>query len=140
MNHRTNAVWFFLLIILASVIALQILSMVRSDRFYVALNKIEDVIEEGVNPQDKPGGLHAVEEYPGEDGDWLIWAFRVEPKTLNQINVDSDIYSRWITELNIFEPLMAYDFDAMKLKPYLADSYEISDDGLEIMFHLLNMV
>jgi peptide/nickel transport system substrate-binding protein len=137
MSHRANVAGFFLFILLAAIIVLQILSMVRSDRLYVALNKIEQSIESD-NSQVKPQTLSkpAGETYPGDDGDWLIWAFRVEPKTLNQINVDSDIYSRWITELNIYEPLMAYDFDTMKLKPYLADRCEISDDGLEITFHL----
>ena len=129
MSHRTNAVWFFLLFLLAGVIALQILSMMRSDRFYVALNRIERDIE-GDDSQAKSDTASKIsqpagETYPGEDGDWLIWAMPVEPKTLNQINVDSDIYSRWITELNIYEPLMVYDFDTMKLKPHLADSYEI---------------
>jgi len=140
MSHRTNAVWFFLLFFLAGVITLQILSMVRSDRIYIALNKIGRSIE-GDDSQAKPETASknfqpAGETYPGDDGDWLIWAMLVEPKTLNQINVDNDIYSRWITLLNIYEPLMVYDYDKMKLKPHLADSYEISNDGLEITFHL----
>ena len=101
MNHRTNAAWFFLLFLLAGVITLQILSMIRSDRLYVALNKIERSIE-GDDSQAKPETASKIfqpadETYPGDDGDWLIWAFRVEPKTLNQINADNDIYSRWIT-------------------------------------------
>jgi hypothetical protein len=44
------------------------------------------------------------------EGDWLIWASRVEPKTLNPISVENDVYCRWITRLNIFEPLLIYDF------------------------------
>jgi len=140
MNHRKTGAGFFLFVLLSAIIALQILSMKRCDRVYVALNKIGQIIESGgLQPKEQiPPEISKppVETYPGEDGDWLVWAFRVEPKTLNQINVDSDIYSRWITELNIYEPLMIYDFDTMKLKPYLADSYEISKDGLEITFHL----
>ncbi len=54
----------------------------------------------------------------GDEGDWLIWAFRVEPKTLNQFSVDSDIYSRWITVPYIFEPLLVYDFDDLTMKPW----------------------
>ena len=140
MSHRTNAAGFFLFILLAAIIVLQILSMVRSDRLYVALNKIERSIEDA-GSQAKPDTAtknpqSTAETYPGDDGDWLIWAMLVEPKTLNQINVDNDIYSRWITLLNIYEPLMVYDYDKMKLKPHLADSYEISNDGLEITFHL----
>ena len=142
MNHRTNAVWFFLLFFLTGVITLQILSMIRSDRIYIALNKIERSIESN-NSQAKPQTASktskpADEAYPGDDGDWLIWAFRVEPKTLNQINAESDIYSRWITMSAIFEPLMIYDFDEVKLKPHLAESVDISGNGLEITFHLRN--
>jgi peptide/nickel transport system substrate-binding protein len=37
---------------------------------------------------------------------------------------------------NIHEPLLVYDFDELKLKPHLAESYQISDDGLEITFRL----
>ncbi|MGA2071662.1 MAG: ABC transporter substrate-binding protein, partial [Sedimentisphaerales bacterium] len=139
MSHRANIAGFLLFILLAAIIVLQILSMVRSDRLYVALNKIEQSIE-GDSSQAKPDIVSKIsrpaETYPGDDGDWLIWAFRVEPKTLNQINVDSDIYSQWITELSIYEPLMAYDYDTMRLKPHLAERCEVSDDGLEITFHL----
>jgi peptide/nickel transport system substrate-binding protein len=139
MSRQGKAAGFFLFIILGCIIIFQIQIMVRSDRIYIALNKIEGIIEGGpsqVKQEKAVISSPSAESYPGEDGDWLIWAFRVEPKTLNQINVDSDIYSRWITELNIYEPLMIYDFDTMKLKPHLADSYGISKDGLEITFHL----
>jgi len=36
----------------------------------------------------------------------------------------------------VFEPLMAYDYDEVKLKPCLAKSYRVSDDGLEITYTL----
>jgi peptide/nickel transport system substrate-binding protein len=140
MSHRANVAGFFLFIFLAAIIILQILSMVWSDRLYVALNKIERSIEDA-GSQAKPDTAtknpqSAAETYPGDDGDWLIWAFRVEPKTLNQMSAENDIYSRWITVLSIFEPLMVYDFDEVKLKPHLAESVDISSDGLEITFRL----
>ena len=144
MKNRINAAGFFLFAVLAIIIFLQVLSMVRSDRLYITLNKIEDIIEGtasltgGGRTKTKPAESSSVTipQYPGDEGDWLIWSLRVEPKTLNQINVDNDIYSRWITIHNIFEPLMVYDFDEVKLKPHLARSCEISNDGLEITFHL----
>ncbi len=136
MSNRTNTSGFFLFIILAVIICLQILSMAQSDRLYIMLNKIDRIIEQGVASEYKYGDLRTGEEYPGDDGDWLVWAFRVEPKTLNQINVDNDIYSRWITLRNIYEPLMVYDFDEVKLKPLLVENGEISSDGLEITFRL----
>ena len=33
---------------------------------------------------------------------------------------------------------MEYDYDTIKLKPYLAESYHMSDDGLEVTFKLRN--
>ena len=140
MNGRGGIVKFFLFVLLGTVIILQIVSMVQSDRFYEALNRLDDIIEGTGVSQQQPaqGGDGGAERqaYTPDEGDWLIWAFRVEPKTLNQINVDNDIYSRWITTPQIFEPLMVYDFDEVRLKPLLAESYEISDDGLEITFTL----
>jgi len=140
MSHRANATGLFLFVLLALVIFLQILSMIQSDRLYIALNKIEAVIEGTASRTTTDTEVDLPPHYPGDEGDWLIWAFRVEPKTLSQINTDNDIYSRWITVLNIFEPLMVYDFDDVALRPHLAESYEISDDGLEITFRLRNDV
>ncbi len=140
MKQRVKTAGFYLFILLSLVIFLQILSMVHSDRLYTALNKIEEIIEgkgrdidTGTETQGAEGRSR---RWPGDEGDWLVWGFKVEPKTLNQINVDNDIYSRWITVLNIFEPLMVYDFDEVILKPNLAESYEMSEDGLEITFRL----
>jgi len=85
-----------------------------------------------------------------DEGDWLIWASRVEPKTLNPISAENDVYCRWITRGNIFEPLLVYDFDTLELKPRLAESYEVlpavhsgqagSSDSIEITFRLRNDV
>ncbi len=72
----------------------------------------------------------------GNSGDWLVWALKVEPKSLNPLSPERDIYQQWITTPNIFEPLLSYDFETAKLKPILAQSYSVSDDGLEITFTL----
>ena len=45
----------------------------------------------------------------------------------------------WITIPYIFEPLLVYDLtraNGRQLKPHLAESYEVSSDGLEITFRL----
>lgn len=45
----------------------------------------------------------------------------------------------WITIPYIFEPLLVYDYDpanGRQLKPHLAESYDVSSDGLEITFRL----
>lgn len=140
MNGRGGVVTFFLFLSLSIIILLQIFSMVQSDRFYEALNRLDETFENialirGAKGKPEPP-VATDEEYPGDEGDWLVWAFRVEPKTLNQFSADNDIYSRWITVPYIFEPLLVYDFDDLTMEPWLAKSYEISDDGLEITFRL----
>jgi ABC-type transport system substrate-binding protein len=104
-----------------------------------------------VTPED---AVTSDDGHPGDDGDWLIWAFRVEPKTLNPISAppprlasgdagagETDVYTVWITIPYIFEPLLVYDYDPANgrlLKPHLAEDYEVSSDGLEITFRLRN--
>jgi len=140
MNGRGGVVTFFLFLFLSIIILLQIHSMVQSDRFYECLNRFGETFENAAPIYGVKGGRETCvvvdEEYPGDEGDWLIWAFRVEPKTLNQFSADNDIYSRWITVPYIFERLLVYDFDDLTMKSWLAESYEISSGGLEITFRL----
>jgi len=142
MNQRSGILTFFLFVFLSIIILFQILSMIRSDRLYEGINRLDDVVRgtaQARTARKQPAQASPAEkEYPGDDGDWLVWAFKVEPKTLNQISVDGDIYSRWMTTPNIFEPLLMYDFDEVKFKPHLAQSYTVSSDGLEITFYLRN--
>jgi len=136
-NNRRTAT-FLLLLVLAAIITLQIMAMVRSGRLSKRINKIVDTWTDSVTGvgQTSVAGHTTAGEYPGDEGDWLIWAMHVEPKTLSPISVDRDIYAKWITVRNIFESLLVYDWDQTKLVPWLAQSYEVSADGLEITFHL----
>ncbi len=140
MNGREGVATFFLFVLLLIIILLQILSMVQSDRLYENLNRLNDTLEdvthtESVKVGAEKGAPIAVEP-SGNEGDWLIWAFRVEPRTLNPISAEANIYTTWITVPYIFEPLLVHDHDEVKLKPWLAESYEVSSDGLEITFQL----
>ncbi len=148
MNGRGGVVTFFIFLFLSIVILLQILSMVQSDRLYERLNYLVDTWQsrgpvrvarengrspspsEGRGSADLPG-----EEYPGDKGDWLVWRIGAEPATLNYIT-SKDIYANWIVGGNIFESLLEYDYDEVELKPLLAESYEVSSDGLEMTFRL----
>jgi len=140
MNGRGGTITFFIFLLMSIIILLQILSMLQSDRFYEGLNRLDEIFESAgamrgfSRESESPSVLD--EEPVGDEGDWLVWGFRVEPKTLNQFSAENDIYSRWITVPYIFEPLLVYDFDDLTMKPWLAESYEISEDGLEYTFRL----
>lgn len=140
MNGRSRLITFFLFLFLAVMILLQILSMVQSDRLYERVNLLIDTwkIAEPVSvTQQKSSSTDLpMEGYPGDEGDWLIWCLRAEPRTLNPISAEADTYSFYVTLGNIFERLLEYDPDRVKLKPWLAESYEISDDGLEMTVKL----
>jgi len=142
MNGRYGLVTFFLFLFLIVMILLQVLSMVQSDRLYERLNRLIDR-RISVGPvrvaQDRGKARSAelpMEEYPGDEGDWSIWCLRAEPRTLNLISVEADTYTLYVALGNIIERLLEYDPDEVKLKPWLAESYEISDDGLEITVKL----
>ena len=136
MNGRGGVVTFFLFLFLSVIVLLQVFSMIQSDRFYKGLNRLDETFEGAGIEESRPGvSVNIAEEYPGDEGDWLVWGLTDEPGTLNPVT-KRDIYADWIVRRNIFEGLMDYDYDEVKLKCVLAESYEISDNGLEIMFRL----
>lgn len=135
MNGRGGIVTFFIFLFLSIIILLQILSMVQSDRLYERLNLLLDRLASGwpvsvAGEKGRSADL-PMEEYPGDEGDWLFFRLGAEPATLNPIT-SKDVYANWITIGSIFERLLEYDFDEAKLKPWLAESCEVSGDELEI--------
>jgi peptide/nickel transport system substrate-binding protein len=136
MRSKSLTVTILVFICLTGVIILQISKMLRLDRVYTALNQIDTTVK---NPHVL--NFENVEQAREEqteveaDGDWLIWRLRSEPETLNPVT-SKDLYAYWVCWRNIFEGLMEYDPDTLKLKPKLAESYSISEDGLEITFTL----
>jgi len=144
MNGHSGLFTFFLFLLLACVILLQVLSMVQADRLYERLNLlIERWQTSGLlrtaGEKESSADLQG-EEYPGDEGDWLIWRLDAEPATLNMIHTSSGMYTNYIVHGNIFEGLLDYDPDAFELRPFLAESYEVSDDGLEIYFRIRDNV
>ena len=141
MNGRSGLVTFFLFLFLLAIIVLQVLSMVQSDRLYERLNVLLERLSgsSGVRVSKEPEGAKraglAGEEYPGDEGDWLVWGINAEPATLNYI-ISKDIYANWVVGGNVFETLLEYDLDKLELKPLLAESYDVADDGLQITFRL----
>jgi peptide/nickel transport system substrate-binding protein len=68
-------------------------------------------------------------------GDWVVERIGADPDSLNPITgQDSD--GQMIRYPNIFESLLVMDHFTLKLKPLLAESYEISPDQLTYTFHL----
>ncbi len=135
MRGRGGVGAFLIFVLLSIIILLKIRSMIEKERFFSAINSFEQKSATGPGKIKLPSGGRG-QEYPGDEGDWLVWAFRVEPKTLNNFSAENDIYAKWMTVPYIFEPLLFYNFDDLTMEPHLAKSYSISDDGLEITFVL----
>jgi len=142
MNGRSQAAGFFIFLLLTIMLVLQILSMIQDDRLYERLNSLTETVERvmlsEISPAEKSETAKDMteKEYPGDEGDWLIWRLDAEPATLNEIHSSSGMYCRYIVSGNIFESLLEYDPDTVRLRPLLAQSYEVSDDALEISFKI----
>jgi len=142
MNNRSGVVTFFLFVFLALIIWMQVMSMVQSDRLYERLNQIVDVWENArlvtAGQMSTASADSSTEKYPGDEGDWLVYHDRGEPRTLNPISVEGSMEARHVYSRNIFEPLFYYDVDyeGVKLEPVLAEKMDISDDGLEMVVTL----
>ncbi|MEM1058848.1 MAG: peptide-binding protein [Verrucomicrobiota bacterium] len=67
-------------------------------------------------------------------GGWLIRNLGAEPKTLNPYT-SSDVYSSTING-QVYEGLLTRDMETLEIKGVLAESWEISEDGLTFTFKL----
>lgn len=142
MNNRSGWLTFSIFLFLAVLILLQGLSLKQADRLSIRLHSlidnISDIAVSGRRIASLQTGSSSTDtiqdEYPGDDGDWLIWSLAVEPATLNDLHDSGGIASRWIVSGNIFQSLLEYDPDKFKLRPFIAESYEVSEDGLQIDF------
>ena len=70
----------------------------------------------------------------GSSTDTLIFAQGAEPRGLDPALVDDGESSKVI--VNIYEGLLKYAKDSTKLEPCLAESWDVSTDGLTYTFHL----
>jgi peptide/nickel transport system substrate-binding protein len=126
--------WIKLVVLggVVAVIAMQVRAMLKSDRVYESINRIDSTLT-GTQIVSSASGPESDEQ--SKDGDWLVWAIGAEPETLNPVT-SKDLYGFWILWRNVFEGLMEYDSDTFALKPALAESYEVTKGGLEITFRL----
>lgn len=142
MNNK-GLITFLLFVLLFGMIGLQILSMIQSDRLYERLNRLIDATAGRQTVAIAPVSTATNgNQNSGDKGDWAVANISGEPRTLNPISVDFDMSGRTICMRNIFETLFYYDldFDGVKLKPVLAESLEISDNGLEMTVKLKDKI
>ncbi|MBN2455395.1 MAG: hypothetical protein JXB29_02480 [Sedimentisphaerales bacterium] len=146
MNGRSSGiVTFFLFVLLSVLVLLQVLSMIQADRLYERLDGLVRTAAEegrrlvaGTSANEKEQKAQTAEEYPGDEGDWLVWHLSGEPTTLYAFLETATWPSRWITSGNIFESMLEYEPDAFEFRGRLAEDFSISADGLEIYFKLRN--
>jgi peptide/nickel transport system substrate-binding protein len=142
MNGRSGVFKFFLFLFLGVIILFQVLSMIQANRLYERLDglvgRLESHSSTPARPAEKPAASAspALEEYPGDEGDWLVYCQLFEPSTLNYFIEAASWATRWIETDNIFESMIEYEPDAFKFRGKLAEKFFISDDGLEIYFKL----
>ena len=125
MKFRSGLVTFLIFLCVCVIVALQVVSLVQTNRACKRLERLTDQRDNRTQDQNQPG----------DEGDWLIWALTDEPGTLNPLT-RRVISADWVVWGNIFEGLVDYDYDEVKLKPMLAKSYEVSNDGRVMTFHL----
>jgi peptide/nickel transport system substrate-binding protein len=141
--NRSGIVLFFLFLFLAVIVLFQVLGMMQSDRLYERVNRLESVVKSArlSQPQTAAESNTASQNsHPGDEGDWLVWCLGAEPATLNPISTSADKFTDWVSTGTIFESLLEYDPNVMVLRPLLAESYSVSDDGMEITFRLKDTV
>jgi len=144
MRRSSGLFSFFIFVFLVAIVLLQVTYIKQSKRIGERIEYVLDVLSSSGSgaAADKRSSLSGVreDEYPGDEGDWLIWRLDAEPATLNPVSTLSSVYTVWIctgyVSKNIFEGLLKYDPDEVRLKPLLAESYNISEDGLEITIRL----
>ena len=134
MGSRSTIFKFSVVLLLLSIIVIQIMSMIQSDRLYARLNQVEKSVKSIAVSQVRTVSK-TIAEREGDEGDWLVWCLGGEPYSLNPVT-SSDRSQTYIVPGNISESLMERDIDTMQLKLKLAQSYEVSEDGLEIAFKI----
>lgn len=139
MGNRSTVFKSFVILLLISVLGIQLLSMKQSDRLFERVNSLEKKISKLPTAIGSYAPTNA--DNAQNDGDWLITRIGAEPPTFNPIT-SRDYYSSMIcsgtssTPANIFEALAVSDADTGEYKPLLAESWDISEDGLTIEYTL----
>ncbi len=141
MKRQNGYLTLLIFVALVAVLVMQWLSMIQSDRLYKRVNEVAQVVRNSrVRMAAQPAGTQPAGQTASgkEEGDWFVQHLSAEPSTLNMISVDASVYTNNVVMLSIQEPLFYYNLDVagIELKPYLAKSLDISDDGLTFTVRL----
>jgi len=162
MNNRFGFRDFITVGLTVALIVIVLLAMMQYDRQYEKVRAIEsqlreqgntlrelaDLMENGVTvsgtgdagsaaapPPPNQRRIEAATELPDyARGDWYVTAFGVEVGKTTPF-VSGDVYASVIND-NILQSLLTRDPQTLELIPSLAESFEVSDDGLLIVFKL----
>ena len=89
----------------------------------------------GAGADDAFARVRAAQAMPGyARGDWMVDAFGVGVRKLTPL-LSADVYASVVQD-HIFESLAARDPATLEWKPLIAESWQISPDGLQIRFQL----
>jgi peptide/nickel transport system substrate-binding protein len=133
MNNRNGIVLFFLFLFLAVMVLLQVLSMIQADRLFERVNRLEQSVQNSAGSVSLNSSANK-QTRDSNEGDWLVYGLGAEPANLNPV-IYKDFYGGMVLG-RIFEGLMEYDSDTLEFKPVLAQSYQVSEDGLSTTFRL----
>lgn len=86
------------------------------------------------NAEVSPGESVTAEATGENIAETLVFAQGAEPRGLDPAFVDDGESAKVI--VNVYEGLLAYEEDSTELKPCLAESWEVSEDGLSYTFKL----
>ena len=89
---------------------------------------------DGAVENDAGQGVELAADVEGRRGDWLIRQFGSDPASLNPIT-STDAYASRV-HLYMYDPLIDRDPDTLEWYGKMAESWEVSEDGLVITFKL----
>jgi len=100
MRRSSGLFSFFIFVFLVAIVLLQVTYIKQSKRIGERIEYVLDVLSSSGSgaAADKRSSLSGVreDEYPGDEGDWLIWRLDAEPATLNPVSTLSSVYTVWI--------------------------------------------
>ena len=132
-----NALFKFIVVLLLIIIgAIQIMSIKQVHKVDRDILDIKMQLKDGVSMISSSSVNTNSGESVKDEGDWLVYHLLGEPAVLTRILTSADMSTEYIVSGNIYETLLTMDLDTMEFKPLIAESYSVSNDGLEIYYKI----